>query len=630
MYSLNVLKELYSIVFASWFSFHMRYTFLERRLLIQLIECKQPYSQIEYGLNLLGQDYQSLLRSMIEKIPLLSEKDALAYTKEEVLLSFIVPASYEFLKIVDSEIEFSEHMSSLDNYHRFKEFKSELIGVSLPITTSNAELSATKYKLHSIKLYEAFVNSIEGDYLADSVKKLNRYIYRFTEDETEASELISLTFLRQLKILTRRMSAMSKSGLLEVNQLLLEECRKTSFKLVENKGLDDSNFYSLYCFCERYMRVLKVPSSYTSDSIIAQSADSLSQEESVGFSSDSTASIRLKSYEIISQFYDAKCRLRPQGDLQNENVKNEILEKIEHDFNELARRSPNDWDSLIFGSGSERTQVFNILLEYLSLAIKISLRTEERTRIKFILKASVKDQFLSYWISTIDCLIMEKVNDTSICLMSEDSSLKLKERHGRGWLTSGINRFVLIASATIAFSTAHLSTSGTLAEVFNRDNRNSNSGEGRIQLFDNSKRQSDLDSGLKKSMIYPHSSSEKPVIYQKSSQFEQKSLVQHGVATWSGYESQYKKTASGEPFDRNSYTASHQNLPFHSLVEVTNLEDTNKSVVVEINDRTSDGGEIINLAESAARAIGIIDSGRHNVRLEVISCEGEQYQMLCK
>ena len=45
-----------------------------------------------------------------------------------------------------------------------------------------------------------------------------------------------------------------------------------------------------------------------------------------------------------------------------------------------------------------------------------------------------------------------------------------------------------------------------------------------------------------------------------------------------------RRTASGNKFDNNKYTAAHKKLPFGTKVRVTN-EANGKSVIVEINDR---------------------------------------------
>jgi rare lipoprotein A len=45
-----------------------------------------------------------------------------------------------------------------------------------------------------------------------------------------------------------------------------------------------------------------------------------------------------------------------------------------------------------------------------------------------------------------------------------------------------------------------------------------------------------------------------------------------------------KRTASGEVFDNNKYTAAHKKLPFGTMLKVTN-EANGKFVIVKVNDR---------------------------------------------
>jgi rare lipoprotein A (peptidoglycan hydrolase) len=45
-----------------------------------------------------------------------------------------------------------------------------------------------------------------------------------------------------------------------------------------------------------------------------------------------------------------------------------------------------------------------------------------------------------------------------------------------------------------------------------------------------------------------------------------------------------RRTASGERFDMNAFTAAHRSLPFGTRVKVTNLRNQ-KSVVLRINER---------------------------------------------
>ena len=80
-----------------------------------------------------------------------------------------------------------------------------------------------------------------------------------------------------------------------------------------------------------------------------------------------------------------------------------------------------------------------------------------------------------------------------------------------------------------------------------------------------------------------------------------------------------RRTASGEKFDINKYTAAHRTLPFGTKVKVTNLI-TGRSVVVKINDRGPPvKTRIIDLSKIAARAIDLMKYGAARVSIEVIT-----------
>ena len=69
-------------------------------------------------------------------------------------------------------------------------------------------------------------------------------------------------------------------------------------------------------------------------------------------------------------------------------------------------------------------------------------------------------------------------------------------------------------------------------------------------------------------------------------------------------------------------TAAHKELPFGSLVRVTDL-DTGNNVDVIINDRGPFvDGRIIDLSFAAARDLGIVDKGVARVRIEVVGLKG--------
>jgi rare lipoprotein A len=80
-----------------------------------------------------------------------------------------------------------------------------------------------------------------------------------------------------------------------------------------------------------------------------------------------------------------------------------------------------------------------------------------------------------------------------------------------------------------------------------------------------------------------------------------------------------RATANGETFSQEALTAAHLQLPFNSLVEVTNLAN-NKSVLVRINDRGPYvRSRIIDLSRAAARLLDMVEGGMAQVKLKVLS-----------
>lgn len=96
-------------------------------------------------------------------------------------------------------------------------------------------------------------------------------------------------------------------------------------------------------------------------------------------------------------------------------------------------------------------------------------------------------------------------------------------------------------------------------------------------------------------------------------------IIGTGLASWYGAKHHGKRTASGENFDQNKFTAAHRTLAWGSIVKVTNL-DNGKSVEVRINDRGPfTKGRVIDLSRAAARALGMVESGVSLVRMELLS-----------
>lgn len=94
---------------------------------------------------------------------------------------------------------------------------------------------------------------------------------------------------------------------------------------------------------------------------------------------------------------------------------------------------------------------------------------------------------------------------------------------------------------------------------------------------------------------------------------------QTGVASWYGPGFHGKKTANGEKFNTNSLTAAHKELPFNTMVKVTNLTN-GRSTMVRINDRGPfSKNRIIDLSKKAAQEIGMLQTGTARVRIEAIT-----------
>lgn len=79
-----------------------------------------------------------------------------------------------------------------------------------------------------------------------------------------------------------------------------------------------------------------------------------------------------------------------------------------------------------------------------------------------------------------------------------------------------------------------------------------------------------------------------------------------------------RRTASGERFDINKFTAAHRTLPFGTMVKVTNMANQ-KSVILKINDRGPHiRSRIIDLSKAAAKAIDLMRYGAARVSIEVL------------
>lgn len=92
---------------------------------------------------------------------------------------------------------------------------------------------------------------------------------------------------------------------------------------------------------------------------------------------------------------------------------------------------------------------------------------------------------------------------------------------------------------------------------------------------------------------------------------------QEGIASWYGAEFEGRPTASGEFFDPNQFTAAHLDLPFGTMLIVTNVVNGEK-VVVRVNDRGPyTKSRIIDVSRAAAEKLNIMETGTAQVIIEL-------------
>lgn len=103
------------------------------------------------------------------------------------------------------------------------------------------------------------------------------------------------------------------------------------------------------------------------------------------------------------------------------------------------------------------------------------------------------------------------------------------------------------------------------------------------------------------------------------------SYEQIGIASWYGGKFQGRTTANGETFNTYDLTAAHKELPFNTIVTVTNMAN-GRSIDVRINDRGPFVDDrIIDLSYAAAKALDMVRDGTANVLIE--SADFDEFQI---
>ena len=99
-----------------------------------------------------------------------------------------------------------------------------------------------------------------------------------------------------------------------------------------------------------------------------------------------------------------------------------------------------------------------------------------------------------------------------------------------------------------------------------------------------------------------------------------------GVASFYHPKFNGRKTATGEIFSNENYTAASNRMPLNTYIKVTNLRN-GRVVYVKINDRmAANNGRLLDLTEHAAKDLDYREAGTANVKLEVVTeAEGRQH-----
>lgn len=95
--------------------------------------------------------------------------------------------------------------------------------------------------------------------------------------------------------------------------------------------------------------------------------------------------------------------------------------------------------------------------------------------------------------------------------------------------------------------------------------------------------------------------------------------IKKGIASFYHDKFEGKKTATGEVFDNNKYTAASNTLKLGTYVKVTNLSN-GEVIYVRVNDRMAKTNDrLIDLASVAAKKLNFHKKGLAKVKVEPVS-----------
>lgn len=105
--------------------------------------------------------------------------------------------------------------------------------------------------------------------------------------------------------------------------------------------------------------------------------------------------------------------------------------------------------------------------------------------------------------------------------------------------------------------------------------------------------------------------------------FKSETELKTGVASCYHDKFHRRRTASGEPYDKDKFTTAHRFLPFGTMVMVRNIK-TGDSVIVKVNDRGPfHKTRTFDLSKAAFLKIGDLRTGPIPVEYKILEKENE-------
>ena len=105
--------------------------------------------------------------------------------------------------------------------------------------------------------------------------------------------------------------------------------------------------------------------------------------------------------------------------------------------------------------------------------------------------------------------------------------------------------------------------------------------------------------------------------------FKSETELKTGIASCYHDKFHRRRTASGDPYDKDKFTTAHRFLPFGTMVMVRNIK-TGDSVIVKVNDRgTFHKTRTFDLSKAAFLKIGELRTGPIPVEYKILEKENE-------